>query len=117
MSMNIHLHPCDRHYPKDMYISTINFELNSWSMCLKTIIENSKPIDKSIQIQWHSRDNKIRSLEEIDSTCTWLINAEVITQLVLYDNTWHQDIIATHKAIYAYFFELPSDWPVIVHYI
>ena len=119
MSMNIRLFPCHVSNPENMngrYYSEIVFELSSWCFVLKDIIENSKPITFPVEIPWVNKSER-RSVDELDTGCTWLVEAWVLQSLKFHNDSWHPEQIIRSKAISAYFRELPPDWPVIVYYV
>ena len=116
MSMNVSLHPCYSKNPIDVFYSDIRFELNSWSFVLKDIIPHSLPITMPVQIKWIDK-TELRQQIEIDTDCTWLVEAKILKKIKFYENDWHPDRIEYYKAMEAYFHFLPDDWKVIVYYI
>jgi hypothetical protein len=130
MGMNVRLHPCDEHYPLHCYCAETVFELSKWCNVLGDIIKSSRPITLPVCVNWTPGYYELRSVPgqvvpanlgvangDLDPDCTWLVDAFVIKCLVLHEEHDSEALKIKSRAVYAYFCQLPDDWPVIVHYV
>lgn len=128
MGMNIQLYPCDRRVPEGVFRSEVCFELSSWcSEVLGQITPHAIPITIPVEIPWvvgaiekrwppSSGDDESAG-DEFDPGCTWMVPASVLKPLTFAQPDWHPDRVAYHRAIEAFIWELPDDWPFIVYYV
>jgi hypothetical protein len=115
MGMSVHLFPVS--LVGGVYCGATCYELTKWNDVLDDIVNNDLPLDRAVQIPWVCGELKLRSAEDVDHECTWLITAETAKCLTYYEKTWSPALIYAMKKIEECINALPDDSLLIAFYV